>query len=88
VYDEHHSCSSPYVVREYDVVERPRHYNQGDIECIDAIQSMLTPTEWQGYLRGQVAKYLWRLGSKDALEQDARKLKWYATWLTGVDPRK
>lgn len=86
VYDKHHTCGLS--VREYDIVERPRHYNQGEVECIDAIQSMLTPTEWRGYLRGQVAKYNWRMGSKDAVEQDARKLKWYATWLAGVDPRK
>lgn len=75
------------IVKEFDVVERPQHYNRGDIQCIDAIRAQLTPEEWRGYLRGQVAKYNWRLGSKDALEIDARKLKWYATWLTGVDPR-
>lgn len=74
-------------VKEFDLVERPAHYNQGEVECIDAIQAMLTPTEWRGYLRGQVAKYNWRLGSKDAAEQDARKLLWYATWLAGRDPR-
>jgi hypothetical protein len=74
-------------VKEYDLVERPAHYNQSEIECIDAIQAQLTPTEWRGYLRGQVAKYNWRLGLKDAAEQDARKLLWYATFLAGRDPR-
>ena len=24
---------------EYDVVNRPRHYNQGGIECIDALKA-------------------------------------------------
>lgn len=76
------------IVKEFDMVERPAHYNQGEIEAIDAIRAQLSPEEWRGYLRGTVAKYLWRLGRKDALEQDARKLRWYASWLTGVDPRK
>lgn len=75
------------IVKEYDVVERPAHYNQGDIECIDAIRAQLSDEEWRGYLRGQVAKYNWRLGRKDAMEQDARKLRWYASWLCGIDPR-
>ena len=74
-------------VKEYDLVERPAHYNQSDMECIDAIRAQLTPTEWRGYLRGQIAKYNWRLGLKDAAEQDARKLLWYATFLAGRDPR-
>jgi len=76
------------IVQEFDLVERPAHYNKGDIECIDAIRSQLTEDEWRGYLRGQIAKYNWRLGHKDAPEQDAGKLLWYATWLTGIDPRE
>lgn len=75
-------------MQEFDLIERPEHYNKGDIECIDAIRSQLTEEEWRGYLRGQIAKYNWRLGHKDAPEQDAGKLLWYATWLTGIDPRE
>jgi hypothetical protein len=65
----------------------PSHYKVGDIECIDAIQAQLSPAEWRGYLRGQIAKYNWRLGLKDAIEQDAAKLLWYASMLAGRDPR-
>lgn len=85
VYEKDHHCR--VTVREFDIVERPAHY-QGDIECIDAIKAQLSDEEWRGYLRGQVAKYNWRLGRKDALDQDARKLRWYASWLCSVDPRK
>lgn len=74
------------LVKEFDVVERPAHYD-GEIECIDAIRAQLSDEEWRGYLRGQVAKYNWRLGRKDALDIDARKLRWYADWLVGIDPR-
>lgn len=75
-------------VTEYDIVERPQHYAEKDIECIDAIRAQLTEEEWRGFLRGQVAKYNWRLGRKDAPAQDAGKLRWYATWLIGIDPRE
>ena len=66
----------------------PSHYKAGEVECIDAIASALSPAEFRGYLRGQVMKYCWRLGLKDAAEQDARKLLWYAQMLAGQDPRK
>jgi hypothetical protein len=65
----------------------PSHYKAGDIECIDAIHAQLSPAEWRGYLRGQIAKYNWRLGLKDSIEQDAAKLLWYAMLLAGRDPR-
>ena len=65
----------------------PAHYKD-DIECIDAIRAQLSDEQWIGFLRGQVAKYNWRLGRKDATEQDAKKMLWYAKWLTGVDPRE
>lgn len=66
----------------------PLHYKAGEIECIDAIRAQLSEAEWRGYLRGQVAKYNWRLGLKDSIEQDAKKLAWYASWLAGRDPRR
>lgn len=70
-----------------DPVDRPAHY-QGDIECIDAIKAQLTEEQWVGYLRGQVAKYNWRIGRKGEAEHDAKKLLWYAKMLAGADPRK
>lgn len=65
----------------------PSHYKKGEIECIDAIRSALTPEEWRGFLKGTAIAYLWRLGHKDAVEQDARKTLWYVEWLAGNDPR-
>ena len=65
----------------------PNHYKKGEIECIDAIKSMLTPEEWRGFLKGTSVAYLWRLGHKDAVEQDARKTLWYVSWLANQGPR-
>jgi hypothetical protein len=66
----------------------PSHYRKGEIECIDAIRSMLTEDEWRGFLKGTSVAYLWRLGHKDAVEQDARKTMWYVSWLANQDPRE
>lgn len=74
-------------VEEYDLVRKPAHYNRGGVECIDAIRAQLTPEEWQGYLRGQIAKYNWRLGAKDDPQREAGKLLFYAKLLANVDPR-
>lgn len=68
-----------------DEVISPAHYTHGGIECIDAIRAQLNDEEWRGFLRGQVAKYTWRLGRKGA--RDAEKVLFYASLLAGIDPR-
>lgn len=65
----------------------PSHYQRGDIECIDALKACLTPEEFRGYCKGSAMAYLWRLGQKDAPEQEAKKAIWYMNWLAGKDPR-
>jgi len=55
----------------------PPHYTAGDIEFIDALESMLSPDEFRGFLRGSAAKYLWRLGRKGASVEDTKKAQWY-----------
>lgn len=60
-----------------DAVNHPSHYTAGAIECIDAIESALGREQFIGFLRGQVIKYQWRCGLKDAAAQDAAKANWY-----------
>lgn len=60
----------------FDTVQRPAHYNQSGIECIDAIAASMTPAEFQSYLKGNVQKYLWRYQHKNGVE-DCRKAQWY-----------
>ena len=59
-----------------DVVNSPRHYNQGGIECIDSIRAMLNKEEFIGYLRGNSHKYRWRFRYKNGIE-DLKKAEWY-----------
>jgi|1_EtaG_2_1085319.scaffolds.fasta_scaffold01846_10 hypothetical protein len=60
-----------------DAVHHPAHYNNGEIECIDAIEAMLTPEEFIGYLRGNSLKYRWRFRYKKQPVEDMMKAKWY-----------
>jgi len=66
-----------------DLVNNPPHYNKGDIECIDAIEAMLTHEEFVGYLRGNSLKYRWRFRYKNGI-QDLEKAEWYEKKLMGV----
>ena len=59
------------------MVEHPPHYNNGNVECIEAIEAMLTPDEFIGYLRGNSLKYRWRFRYKNKPIEDLRKARWY-----------
>ena len=54
----------------------PDHYRQG-IECIDVMQSIASPEQYQGYLWLTTIKYLYRLHRKGSPELNARKAKWF-----------
>lgn len=60
-----------------DSINHPAYYNQGKVECIDAMESMLTKEEFKGYLKGSILKYLWRIGLKGSVKENLDKLKWY-----------
>ena len=58
-----------------DNVNHPVHYNQGGIECIEAIKAA-TGSGFIKYCTGNVIKYLWRYDNKGGLE-DLKKAAWY-----------
>jgi hypothetical protein len=66
-----------------DLVNHPPHY-QGDIECIEAIEAQLTAEEYRGYLKGNIAKYLWREKMKGGTES-LEKAQWYLSRLIAFD---
>lgn len=59
-----------------DPVNSPLHY-QGPIEAIEAIQASMTAIQYQGYLKGNCIKYLWRFQYKGHPDQDLAKAQWY-----------
>ena len=62
------------------MVNSPPHYNDGEIECIDAIEASMTKEAFRGYLKGNMLKYIWRYENKGGKE-DLDKADWYLTKL-------
>ena len=60
-----------------DMINRPPHYTQGGIECIDAIKAAVEGrSPYEAWLTGQIIKYIWRYPFKNHLE-DLEKAKFY-----------
>ena len=72
---ENVSCEFEVYKTMIDLVNKPPHYNNGDIETIDAIQSALGDG-FEFYLEGNILKYVWRYRHKNNLE-DLKKAQWY-----------
>jgi len=60
------------------LVNKPSHYNQGDIECIDAIKAATKgKLGIEAACVANVIKYLWRYEVKGTPVVDAKKARWY-----------
>ncbi len=59
----------------------PDHYKSGHIEAIDAIRAALGYEGFIAYCRGQVMRYLWRIGKKDDALIEIGKAQVYAQWI-------
>jgi hypothetical protein len=83
-------CPVPWATKPYhpelkpDLVNHPPHYTEGLIECIDAIEAQLTPEEYRGYLKGNIAKYAWRERHKGGTES-LKKARFYLNRLIEFD---
>ena len=60
----------------FDPVEKPAHYAGGDIECIDAMRAQMSKEEFEGHMKGNVIKYMWRWRDKGGVES-LKKARWY-----------
>lgn len=69
---------------EEDMVNHPRHYTAGGIECIDAIEASMTPEAFKGYCKGNAMKYIWRYEKKGSVES-LQKAIWYLNKLIEVE---
>ena len=62
-----------------DNVDKPNHYTFGKFECIDVIEELSKQNNLQGaegFLYGNILKYLWRYKHKNGIE-DLQKARWY-----------
>jgi hypothetical protein len=60
----------------------PSHYTDGGIDTIAFIQSKLSPSEFRGFIKGNVLKYLSRERLKGG-NTDLGKAAWYLTYYLG-----
>jgi hypothetical protein len=74
-YQSTHALSTK---EERDLVNKPAHYNAGEIETIDYIVDVLGKYEAISYCHGNLIKYTGsRLWTKGNPIQDAEKAQWY-----------
>ena len=60
-----------------DNVNKPAHYTQGSIECIDAIAEVVKELKgMEAVNTANVIKYMWRWKHKNGVE-DIKKAAWY-----------
>jgi len=62
-----------------DPVNSPEHYNHGKQEAITILENSLSKDQFQGYLKGNILKYLLRYDhiSKEPKYQSLEKAEWY-----------
>lgn len=70
-----------------DAVNHPNHYTHGNIEVIDYIIDKLTGEQFEGYVIGNVLKYVSRYRHKGGFE-DLKKANWYLSKLIETGERK
>lgn len=59
---------------ETGAVNHPDHYNQGTVECIEALDSCGYGLD---FCVGNAIKYLWRFKDKEKPLEDLKKARWY-----------
>lgn len=57
-----------------DPVNKPAHYTQGKVECIEALEAIGIALP---FCIGNAIKYLWRCQAKGNTLQDLQKAQWY-----------
>ena len=65
----------------WDAVNSPDHYNQTGMETIHVIRNCMDTNEFQGYLKGNILKYVARHNHKGMPLKDILKAQWYMSWL-------
>lgn len=65
-----------------DPIHHPDHYTWKGIECIEVIKIMTRGLDgFEGYLMGNIIKYLFRYPKKGTLEMDLMKAEQYTNFL-------
>ena len=60
-----------------DMINNPTHYTSGGIDVIDILKAKLAPDQFQGFLLGNITKYMLRADKKGNSLEDLKKAHWY-----------
>lgn len=71
-----------------NVVDHPDHYNNGNIECIDAMTSAFGIVVTQDFCKLNAFKYIWRSELKGNENQDIKKAIWYLNKFLELDSKR
>ena len=64
----------------------PSHYKvEGLPEAIDIMNHLMTPEQFEGFLWGNIMKYVYRFGRKGDKGETAGKIAWYANQLKAAE---
>lgn len=75
-----HNEWQPAFKQETSTENFDEHY-QSEHQPIEVMQSNMTPEEFVGFLKGNIIKYVCRLGKKDEPAKEAAKIRRYSEWL-------
>ena len=78
--DDDGVCGECSVPEQYNNVDKPFHYNQAGIECIEYIKQVLGLDGFIAYCRGNVMKYNHRAFYKGNPTEDMAKAEQYLKW--------
>lgn len=76
-WDLHEYIKGDSEMSDYDPVNKPEHYANTKVECIDAMEEVFGKERVMIFSLLNCYKYLWRRKDKDNEEQDIRKALWY-----------
>ena len=66
------------MINDFDPINKPAHYNQGGVECIEYIKQVLGLEGYIAYCRGNAIKYQHRAAYKGKFAEDLAKCEWYS----------
>ena len=66
---------------EMNIEENKHHLIWGDTQSIELIEDFLSKEEYIGFLKGQILKYQLRLGKKDDVAKELKKIQDYTNEL-------
>ena len=70
-----------------ELIDKQEHYTANGIQPIDLMKQNFTSEAFQGFLEGNIIKYVLRHRRKNKVE-DLRKAMTYLTWLIEEEEKK